>query len=582
MNRLITYCRIHYWIFGLLLLHFNLNAQNDTLGIDDKKVNLIKTQIDSAETNHQYLIAIKPLIELLKYYNEVNDTKKIHDYRLKLAKCYYYLGFYHNAIPLLEYCQVYYRQNDQTVQYVKSIHLLIFTYIKLQNIDMATYLMSQCENQKPDKNDPEFALEHSLIENILDTKRNISTKQNTFAKIIQYAKRNKEDEITQMAYYEVAKILQAQSLYEKSILAYNQSFIYAEKINAFEAKNELNYKLFECYKSSKNYERSIQFLLNYSNFKDSIRTIQADEDINKTINKHQSQSLREEGIDLAQDKRLFELKTRRANFTLYGLLFGIAAILIGGYFTIYFYQHKIEANEIIHKQNEQINSQKIIELESNLKLQNLNAMLSGQEHERDRIAKDLHDSLGGLLSTIKIRVDKMFDHHSSDSEKSEYEKIHDLVDIACKEVRSIAHDLKPGTIEESGLIESIGDLLNRYNKSSDLEITYQHYGFESDIKLRAETSLQIYRVIQELVHNSIKHGNPSEILVQISNQQSQLEIIVEDNGLGFSPDNVKKGMGLENIHSRVSYLAGDIHIDSNHDKGTSTLVTIPLNPKNLG
>ena len=191
--------------------------------------------------------------------------------------------------------------------------------------------------------------------------------------------------------------------------------------------------------------------------------------MNKTIFKHEQKSNREEGIELAKDKRLFELKTRRTNFTLYGLLFGIAAILIGGYFIIYFYQHKIEASDIIHEQNEQINTQKITELENNLKLQNLSSMLVGQEQERERIAKDLHDSLGGLLSTIKIRFDKIFSNQQNEENRQEYNKIQNLVDIACTEVRSIAHDLKPGTLKEAGLHEAIGDLLNRYNKGDGFE-----------------------------------------------------------------------------------------------------------------
>lgn len=164
----------------------------------------------------------------------------------------------------------------------------------------------------------------------------------------------------------------------------------------------------------------------------------------------------------------------------------------------------------------------------------------------------------------------------NEENRQEYNKIQNLVDIACTEVRSIAHDLKPGTLKEAGLHEAIGDLLNRYNKGDGFDITYQHYGFDGEQTVNSTISLQVYRIIQELVHNSIKHSNPKDILVQLTLQEKQLEIIVEDNGNGFNPNKVTKGMGLENIHSRVSYLNGEIHIDSNEASGTSSMILIPI------
>jgi len=257
-------------------------------------------------------------------------------------------------------------------------------------------------------------------------------------------------------------------------------------------------------------------------------------------------------------------------------LFSIGAILIGGYLVILFYQQKLNATNIIHKQNEQINQQKIKELESTLHLQTMESMITGQEDERERIAKDLHDSLGGLLSTIKLRFDKLESDAKYNGENNEFNKVHELIDIACSEVRNIAHDLKPGALEELGLIEAVSDLLNRNNREKGPEIIFQHYGFDFGKNIDSSAALQIYRIIQELINNSIKHANAQEILVQLSLSDDILEIIVEDDGHGYNELNIKKGMGLENIKSRVKYLKGDISVSSDSDKGTSTLIHIPI------
>ncbi len=574
MNRIIL---IAFVLLSFLIRIPILSAELDSLEYNKLYLDSLKIKISSYELNHQYTELIPIYIQLIDYYNEINDNRKLHETRYSLAECYYNLGFYNYAVSLLEYCQVYFRQTGAGLQYVKAVHLLIFTNIAMGNKDMANYFITQCEIEKPDKNDPLAAIEHSLLDVILDVKKTNGSKKSTLLKIIQYAKRYKYDIIAQRAYSEVGILLQRENQNEKAITAFQQSLSFAESLNLLLAKNQLYFNIYECLSAKKEYQNAITALLNYTKTKDTIFITRSNETLNKLISKHDQKSHREEGIEFAKDKRLFELKTRRANFTLYGLLFGIGAILIGGYFIIYFYQHKIEANEIISEQKEQINGQKIKELENKFKLQNMNSMLSGQELERDRIAKDLHDSLGGLLSTIKIRFDHMYNSSQiSSKEKGEYDEIHKLVDYACSEVRSIAHDLKPGTLEEAGLKESIGDLLNRYNKGSNIDITYQHYGFEENQDIDKEISIQVYRIIQELVHNSIKHGKPKDILVQLTLQESQLEIIVEDNGKGFDPKLVSKGMGLGNIHSRVSYLEGEIHIDSDEKSGTSSLIIIPV------
>ncbi|MEO6189083.1 MAG: ATP-binding protein, partial [Saprospiraceae bacterium] len=188
---------------------------------------------------------------------------------------------------------------------------------------------------------------------------------------------------------------------------------------------------------------------------------------------------------------------------------------------------------------------------------------------------DLHDSLGGLLSTIKLRYDKLIYDNNSVTSSPEHHKVHDLIDEACSEIRNIAHDLKPGALEELGLIDAIQDMLNRYDNSETV-IIFQHYGLENEKSIDSEIAIYAYRIIQELVNNASKHAFAKEILVQLSKNEQQLEIIVEDDGQGYDEQLIKKGMGLENIKSRVHYLKGELSVKSENGAGTSTYIVIPL------
>jgi len=202
-------------------------------------------------------------------------------------------------------------------------------------------------------------------------------------------------------------------------------------------------------------------------------------------------------------------------------------------------------------------------------------MINGEERERERIAKDLHDSLGGLLSTVKLQFDnfkaKINGHHHIE----QYTKASNLLDDAVEEVRSISRNLQPTALKRLGLVPAIKDLINRFDDPDMPEIYFQTYDVASDIN--ELTALSIYRVVQELLTNSLKYAQAKEILLQLNGENDELYLQYEDDGIGFDVDNPpKKGMGLDNIFSRINYLKGQIQMDSKPGEGISVIARIPL------
>ena len=211
-------------------------------------------------------------------------------------------------------------------------------------------------------------------------------------------------------------------------------------------------------------------------------------------------------------------------------------------------------------------------LEDELQINSMQSMIAGQEVERERIAKDLHDSLGGLLSTIKLQVERIRLGEGGAGRSPEVNKATDLLDVAVSEVRTISQDLQPGALKRLGLVPAINDLVNRYQSSSGPEISFQHYGIPT--VLDQNLALSIYRIVQEILNNAIKHAEASEIFVQLNREEDSIVIHIEDDGKGFDPDKKYESMGLENIRSRVNYLRGSLEIDSREGIGTSFIIHI--------
>ncbi len=294
----------------------------------------------------------------------------------------------------------------------------------------------------------------------------------------------------------------------------------------------------------------------------------------QTYEKEKAMRALEEDYQLTE----FRLTQRTRLFIILMALLVLTAAAIFNYYRLQ--KHKLRTERLISQQKEEIARQKIYELESELKIKNLEAMVHGEEAERTRIATDLHDSLGGMLSTLKLQYDALQIDHEDLGDDQDYHKIMRLIDEACKDVRDIARNLKPASLEKMGLSAALKDLVNRYSSKiggSEISLTV------SDVNhlLDEESQLHVYRIIQELLNNALKHSEAKEIDVQVHKNEETLLIKVEDDGKGFVEDEVVKGLGLGNLESRVNVLRGEMDIDSTPAKGTSIFVHIPLNSETV-
>ena len=229
-----------------------------------------------------------------------------------------------------------------------------------------------------------------------------------------------------------------------------------------------------------------------------------------------------------------------------------------------------------YRQKQKIKNKEIITLQQQQNISKLQALFEGEEKERNRLAQELHDGINGDLSSIKFQLSSISDNELSPKSKSIFDKAIEQIDHSCQQVRNISHNLSPMTIRDFGLITSIKNYCSKLDSIHSITINFQHFGNEVSLPKNIETV--IYRIVQELVNNIIKHAQASEALIQINVHEESLFITVEDNGKWLHKKQEGVGIGLKNIASRISFL--NAQLEEEHTENGTTF-TININLKNI-
>ncbi len=213
------------------------------------------------------------------------------------------------------------------------------------------------------------------------------------------------------------------------------------------------------------------------------------------------------------------------------------------------------------KQKKKQTQQELISLEQKKEAEISKALMEGNEQERSRIARELHDGLGGKLTGIKINIENAIETNHDNSLQRAVSQLEETV----SDIRTLAHNLMPVSLVRYGLDAALRDFVqNLQTPSTKIDYYASNLAEITD----KNKQLSVFRIVQELVSNAVKHANATRILVQTTVEDNLLLIDIEDNGIGFDPNTVNRNMGLNNIETRVKFLQGTMKVQSQHNKGT--------------
>lgn len=267
-----------------------------------------------------------------------------------------------------------------------------------------------------------------------------------------------------------------------------------------------------------------------------------------------------------KEKRLAEQQFQIQKQNTYLIAGGVGAVLLGllGFTQYRRYKWKQEARmqEAVRRQQEEA----------------AKAVMEAEDAERQRIAKDLHDGVGQMMSAAKMNLSAFAGStgFATAEERTSFDKIIELVDESCSEVRSVSHNMMPNALLKNNLDAAMQEFIGRLDNKR-LAVHLYTEGLESPLSTNIQSV--VYRVVQECVNNVIKHAGATKLDITMICDRDELTATVEDNGKGFDATDSSRfnGIGLKNIRTRVEYLNGSVDFDSAPGRGTLVAIHVPLN-----
>ncbi|MEE9372930.1 MAG: sensor histidine kinase [Saprospiraceae bacterium] len=315
-------------------------------------------------------------------------------------------------------------------------------------------------------------------------------------------------------------------------------------------------------------EKAIYYADQAQVLSDSVKQEESKKIISELSTKYNTTQRENNILQLTQENQSLELAKFRNQIWLVLLW---VALIATSLFSYLLYKN-VKKKRLIVSQKHQLEQQKMLEQFNKFENETIEKMILGQEEERMRIARDLHDSLGSKLSTLKRYIENI--STKSDKESNTVQAALTLADSSYTEVRNIAHEINSGVLLDQGFIPALKNMVNNISLVNQLKINV----ITTDLtdRLANNVEIQLFRIVQELITNVIKHASATEINLQVTSYEDHLNLIVEDNGDGFDIKKVKMGFGLKNIEKRLGLLGGQYEIDSSPVAGTTVILNLPI------
>lgn len=622
----------------LLAYYFNKRAVIDSSIFYTNQALKYNTVVNDSLKNRLFSLGYNLLAINYKKRGLFNESKKWHikgieasqKYKEKnlfyththgLAQAYTELGDYSNAIKLFKQC-LEYKDDDEII--LGSYINLGDIYSRLKDYDNASifYKKGKILCEKTNNNQGRVIVLLGLGENYqLQNKHQEALKM--FKEALAIADKSELNQLSiisrssigdsyiSLKKYEDAKLIFSEAL-QKSVhfgLLQNQMHIYDElrKIAIQQNDYKSAYSFFEKsahvkdsisnlqkikeinelevkYKTAQK-QKEIEVLkfeneakkLALANQEEALKNMLLQEEISKKKNENtilafqnSSNKKRNEISLLKKDQQLKALEIDQQKKMRFFIIAGFLVFLVPIMGLLFQYYKRLKAQRLLNSKQAEVSSQKINTILKEQELELIKASISGQDKERQRISQELHDSIGGNLAAIKLQV-----NHLNASDFSNIQKISLQLDETYQQVRSISHTLLPKKFSQNKFLEVLESYFKNISEASKIKIAFIPYPKKEINELNENIQIEIFKIVQELLTNTIKHAKASEVEIQLNFIENIINLLFEDNGIGFDTEKQSKGIGFINLESRIKKLNGSFVIDSKLKRGTIANIEIP-------
>ena len=529
--------------------NFVIAKSYENLNLEDSALRYYKLALDLYKKEKADEKVARTNLEIYLLLDSQNNLETNKDFYLKEIRNY---AQFSNSKKWLASYYTNYGADNLKRNLKDSAKFYFFKALKLANeidstqmqINISINLGSTFSRKFKNQDSAIFYYNNALKSYYRDTVsfKNLNTEFNVFNNIGN-AYRRKKQYVKALEYYNKAEKLELPKLNRKSkkILYSNMdaTFYYMEDwVNAYD------------------------YLYKYDSIKDIINLKEQNSSIIDIEEKYNNEKLRADNL---------EIEAKRKQNQNIALALG-GSLALGSIIAFLIFKNT-KRKQKLAEQEKSLETQKLATVLKEQELTTIDAMIEGQEKERQRIANDLHDDLGGLMANVKLHFNALKDKDSPEL----YSKTNNLIEEAYQKVRSVAHAKNSGVIAKQGLLKAVQHMADKVSVSNKIKIEVLDYGLDN--RLENSLELTLFRIIQELVTNVIKHSKASEVTIHLTNHDDSINIMVEDNGIGFNPNQItktNKGKGISSIDKRVEHLDGKLTIESEKNKGTTVIIDLPL------
>ncbi len=512
-----------------LAIHTTLVHQYQAMQLWDTCLHYCQTQVALAHKQNNSLAEAT-------FYKHIGST-------------YYYIPQKQNAVAYWKKCITIAEPNKYITLLEQCYHNVGVISVEGADYNIAeTYFIKAIElnKQKNDTTSAGFLLHYRLLATTYDIENKLDKAEKIFLEIIAKSRAAKDSAnlVEGLVFY--TNVLKKKKEFDKAISFSYEALEIARKINLLDGVITALDTHAGNLADAQNYKEAYK----YKYEEDTLLRHRFTGDLNKKISEAEAKF---NNAEAKHEKDIAILNAKREN-QIY--LVGFAGLLAFAGLIFYYLFQKRSAKQKAQLQQAQIQ-----------------AVLDGEEKERTRIAKDLHDGIVQDLTAIKLQLNAGVNNGTAVDKKIVTDAV-ESIDKASKEVRNISYQMMPATLTQLGLIPALDDLLKRVLTPSNINFDFEQIGITERLPDNIEVS--IFRITQELLNNVLKHSEANFVSLLITLKANVVTMIFEDNGKGFDADTVTKGIGFGSLSSRVELLNGDIKYEKADGAGTMAIVKIPI------
>ncbi len=506
--------------------------------------------------------ALENQIAALKIYEQLGQDKWIGYCLNNIAIIHQNLGnfdksleYHKNGLRLRE------KMNDQS-GIANSYGNIANVYAKMRDTTLAlTYYEKALAISRQIKNDEFISAILSNMGNIFMAKNDFQKAIKFYSESLEIRERLGDNKGISSTLSRMGTLFTENGRYNEASKALHRSLTISRKILVVDEELSALLGLAKLKALTNQPDSAILLMKLYIATKDSVYDERIKQQILDVQSQYETEKLEHDLEMVKQEKQFTEIKLIQRKTQIWLLVFIIISMSGAGIFLFYRHQQRQKAAS---------DAEKIRQQEARM-----NAVFQAQEEERRRIAKELHDGVGQTLSALKLNYQSLSFKATSRDLAQDLKRLHTMLDSASAEVRTISHQMMPVELEQFGLVPAIENMLKMNFENALLQYHFEHSGFEE--RIGDQTELALFRVLQELVSNIIKHSQATFLNVQLLKLKAHVVLNVSDNGVGFDVGATeKKGIGLLNIASRIDAIKGNLNYESTPGSGTSVTIRTPI------